>query len=174
MQSALEVGCGSGWLPIFLGARGKIPRVAGVDAVENRVRGARLLAELSDVEVEWGTAGVDRLPYRDREFDVVFTCFTLEQCQDILDAAIDELCRVARRYVVLFEPSTEVFPTLSGLVHIEQHGFPTAFVDQLNRRGLPFSIVRPAVRHYYNPGAWFIITLDSQVPWHVARHRAAA
>jgi SAM-dependent methyltransferase len=168
IDSALEVGCGSGWLPIFLRARGKIPRVAGVDAVANRVRSARLFSELAGVEVEWGTASVDRLPYRDREFDVVYTCYTLEQCQEILDKALDELCRVARRYLVMYEPSTEAFTTLPGLVHIHQHGYPTSFVEELTRRGLPFSILRPELQYYYNPGAWIVVTLDSPIPWHVS------
>jgi hypothetical protein len=69
----------------------------------------------------------------------------------------------------MFEPSVEAFPTLPGLVHIHQHGFPTAFLDTLNRRGLPYSVLRPTLRHYYNPGAWFVVTLDNGVPWHVAQ-----
>jgi hypothetical protein len=74
--------------------------------------------------VEFDTASAERLPYGDND-DLVFTCFALEQCKDILDAALDELLRVSRRWVVLFEPSVEAFPTLAGLVHIPGNGFST-------------------------------------------------
>jgi SAM-dependent methyltransferase len=170
--SCLEVGCGSGFLPIFLGLRGRFGRVAGIDAVENRVAGARLLARLANADIELATAGADRLPFQNDEFDLVFTCFTLEQCQDILDSALDEIFRVAARYAVLFEPSIEAFPTLPGLVHIGQHGFPTTILERLQQRGMAFSIVRPALRHYYNPGAMFVVSIESSVPWHVASRPA--
>jgi SAM-dependent methyltransferase len=157
VRSTLEVGCGSGFVSLFMAATGKLERVSGCDVADNRVRGARLLATLNKLGSEFMTASAERLPYGDGEFDLAFTCFVLEQCKDILEEALDELLRVSRRWVVLFEPSTEAFPTLAGLIHIPANGFQTRYADVLSAKKVRFSILRPVLRHYYNPGALYII-----------------
>ncbi len=166
-KSFLEVGCGSGFLPAFLARRGRFSKVAAVDAVENRVRGARMLAEIAEADVSFGTASAADLPFGDDEFDVVATCFTLEQCEEIIDGALDELSRVAGRYLVMFEPSVELFPTVPGLVHVARHGYPTTFLDRLQRRGLPYTVVKPRLRHYYNPGVVLVVSTNDSEPLHV-------
>ena len=174
VQSTLEVGCGSGFVSLYMAAAGRMRRISGCDVADNRVRGARLLADLNNLTVEFDTASAERLPYGDNEFDLVFTCFVLEQCKDILDTALGELLRVSRRWVVLFEPSVEAFPTLAGLVHIPGNGFPTRYADLLIDRRVRFSVLRPALRHYYNPGALYLIAanegMDTQaLSWDLAR-----
>lgn len=48
------------------------------------------------------------LPYPDNYFDLVFTSHCLEHMPYDYQKAIDEMCRVTRKLVVLFEPSYEL------------------------------------------------------------------
>lgn len=50
-------------------------------------------------------ANAIKLPYADNTFDLVYTRHTLEQMPNIYQSALDEIIRVSRRHVVLFEPS---------------------------------------------------------------------
>src|SRR5262249_38056224 len=141
VRSALEVGCGSGFVSLFLaGSPNAVFRqIDAGDVAEERVIGARLLANLSGLAVRFQPMSADRLIHPDKSFDVVFTCAVLEQCVEILDQAIDECLRVARKYVVLYEPTIETYATIPGLIHIPMNGFPTDYVTRLMKRGLSFS-----------------------------------
>ena len=50
-------------------------------------------------------ANAIKLPYPDNTFDLVYTRHTLEQMPNIYQSALEEIIRVSRRHVVLFEPS---------------------------------------------------------------------
>lgn len=167
--SALEVGCGSGFVTLFLAAgdRRKFRTLEAGDLTEERVQGARLLAQLSGLEAGFRAMSADQLLYPDKSFDVVHTCFVLEQCVEILDKALDECLRVARKFIVLFEPSVEFYPNIPGLVHIPMNGFPTDYGRRLMQRGLSFSVLRPSLRYIYNPGAIIVISVDDPRPPHV-------
>ena len=58
--------------------------------------------------VEVCKANAAALPYPDKFFDVVFTSHCLEHMPYDYKKAIDEMCRVARKAVILFEPSYEL------------------------------------------------------------------
>ena len=49
-----------------------------------------------------------RLPFPDNSFDLVYTRHTLEQMPTIYKEALDEIIRVSKRHVILFEPSYEL------------------------------------------------------------------
>ena len=133
VESALEVGCGSGFVSLFLAAWKQVKKVEGNDVVSHRVDGAKLLAGMWDLGIMFSTQSVQQLQYEDDSFDLVHTCFVLEQCHEILPQALDELMRVSRKWVMLFEPSVEAYPTLPGMIHIHQNGFPTNYSDLLFR-----------------------------------------
>jgi len=166
VHSALEIGCGSGFVTLFL-AGGRYEGLMGTDSSPERVHGARTLADLSGIKAEFQVMGAERIEVPDKSFDVVFSCFVLEQCAEVLDRVLDECIRVARKFAVFFEPSIEVHPTIPGLVHIPMHGFPTDYVERFMRRGYAFSIIRPPLRSIYNPGVIHVVAVDERNPPHV-------
>lgn len=48
------------------------------------------------------------LPFPDNSFDLVYTRHTLEQMPTVFEKALDEIFRVAKKHIVLFEPSFEL------------------------------------------------------------------
>ena len=48
------------------------------------------------------------LPFADHSFDLVFTRHTLEQMPKIFEKALDEIIRVSKKHIFLFEPSFEL------------------------------------------------------------------
>ncbi len=48
------------------------------------------------------------LPFPDHSFDLVFTRHTLEQMPKIFEKALDEIIRVSKKHIFLFEPSFEL------------------------------------------------------------------
>ena len=92
-QSLLDAGCGEGEM------LRRVPLPAGARAVlldRNPASGAHLLAS------------VDALPFADRSFDVV-TCLEVLEHLDDPRPAVRELCRVARRAVVVSVPHEPYF-----------------------------------------------------------------
>ncbi|MBU1349107.1 class I SAM-dependent methyltransferase [Patescibacteria group bacterium] len=102
--SVLDAGCGEGVIPILLAERGRAS--VGVDLSEPNIAAARALAagrglaHLATFEV----GDAERLPFADRSFDTVVSSHVLEHLPDF-DAGFRELCRVARRRVVVALPT---------------------------------------------------------------------
>lgn len=107
--SVLDVGSGASALPIFLSRHGA--RVVSVDP--ESVRG------LPDGSVSRVRAALPHLPFRDGAFDVVSCVSVLEHLGGFFDEYLTELCRVARRRVVLtFDAAFGPF-SLTGLSPFE-------------------------------------------------------
>ncbi len=90
-KTVLDVGPGYSPLPILLARRGA--RVVAVDPQpfpEFRAEGIRLVG-----------AGLPRLPFRDRSFDIVTCVSVLEHLPPDLGASLQDLYRVARERVLL-------------------------------------------------------------------------
>lgn len=93
-KSVLEVGCGRGYLA------GKMAGVKPTTACDVYVPA---YAASRYPEVRFETANIERLPYKDNEFDTVVTTHTLEHVRD-LPSAIAELRRVARKRLIIVVP----------------------------------------------------------------------
>jgi ubiquinone/menaquinone biosynthesis C-methylase UbiE len=109
--SVLEVGCGEGALAATMS------RTATVTACDIVVR-----REVRDrcPTVSFQEANVERLPFRDDEFDTVVSTHTLEHVRDVR-RAIDELRRVARQRVIVVVPKERPYRYTFNL-HL--HFFP--------------------------------------------------
>lgn len=109
--SVLEVGCGEGALAATMS------RTATVTACDIVVR-----REVRDrcPTVNFRETNVERLPFRDDEFDTVVSTHTLEHVRDIR-RAIDELRRVARQRVIVVVPKERPYRYTFNL-HL--HFFP--------------------------------------------------
>lgn len=97
LESVLEVGCGSGHNLVTLSWLGNY-RLVGIDPQEYAVRQAKA----HNVEAVLGDCF--HIPFKDKVFDLVFTCGVLMHVslEDLAQAA-QELWRVCRKYVLVIE-----------------------------------------------------------------------
>ena len=100
VESILDAGCGDGffchWIREKTGAR----RVAGIDISEKRLERARWRYPV----IDYLRGELPALPFKEGEFEVV-TCIEVLEHQEDPAAAIKELARVARRFVVVTVPN---------------------------------------------------------------------
>ena len=90
---ALDVAAGDGGLAIELTRRGAV--VTACDASPSLVASGRARAAAADAQVEWQTAGPDRLPFDDASFDFVVSAFGVAYAPDVR-AVTAELFRLVR------------------------------------------------------------------------------
>lgn len=103
---------------------------------------------------------VSRLDLPDKSFDPVMTSFALEQSGEHLADIFGELRRVARKRIVLFEPTTQFFPTLPSVWNLPRFGWANRYYETLTGEGLPFAVRPNLLNHYHNPGTVFVIDLE--------------
>jgi len=97
----LDAGCGNGLFLKHLRSLGtrSFKRLVGVD---------RSAAALEHVDTEKVRASLDALPFANREFDAVTCLEVLEHLpQEIYSGTLDEIARVAGRYVLVSVPHDE-------------------------------------------------------------------
>ena len=109
-QTVLEVGAGELTTMIPLAdSFGSDIEWHGMDLSLNRVyHGKRAFLEKGERRVHVCKANAVALPYPDGYFDLVYTSHCLEHMPYDFRKAIDEMCRVTKEWVVLFEPSYEL------------------------------------------------------------------
>ena len=154
-KTYLEVGAGTGFVTHYLAA--KKVTAKGSELSAYRVKSARLLGRIKNTTENFEVADLRSLPYEDDAFDVVYSCFVLEQCQEILSTAIDECLRVALKKCVFYEPSTEFFSNLPSYIHNHLEGQPTYLGELLRKKKCKVSIIRPRFSHIYNTGCIFVV-----------------
>ena len=91
--SALDVGCGGGFLSEDLAKSGL--RVTGIDPSEGSLRAAAAHARESGLRIEYRAGSGEGLPFADASFDMVFCCDVLEHVGNV-DTVIREIARVLR------------------------------------------------------------------------------
>lgn len=88
---------------------GKEKQYYGMDLSLNRlIHGREEIRKMGVSSVELCKADAVSLPYPDNCFDIVFTSHCLEQIPYNYKKVIDEMVRVSKRTVVLFEPTYEL------------------------------------------------------------------
>ncbi len=103
VRSALDVGCGDGRITNLLPAR--VPEVTGLDPAEGALRYLK-----PPVRAARGSA--DDLPFGDRSFDLVLTTEVIEHLPpEPFERALDQVQRVAARYIILGVPLDEQLAT---------------------------------------------------------------
>ena len=157
---ALEVGCGSGFLSCHLAARGQYRRVLGTDSSPTRIASARLHADLTGSSAQFECMSMAALQIADKSVDLTVSSYALEQSGADLGQVIGELCRVTRKYIVLFEPTSQYFSTLPGMWHIASNGWADSYYAALN--GLNYAVRPNLFCQYYNPSAVFVIDLTGR------------
>ena len=123
--SALDVGCGGGYLTEELAARGY--ETTGIDPAIESIRAADAHARQKGLEVSYKAARAESLPFPDNSFDLVTCCDVLEHVQD-LDRILTETSRVLRPGgVFLFDTINRTFMTWLGVIFVAQEFPPTRF-----------------------------------------------
>lgn len=108
VETALEVGAGELTTTGALAMRLRGTKWRGVELSFNRVlHGREFFQEQFGIDIPACKGDAMRLPFADQSFDLVITSHCLEHIPFGYQAAVDEITRVARRHVVLFEPLWE-------------------------------------------------------------------
>jgi len=108
-STLLEVGVGELTTIESVVANNKqLTQIFGIDLSLNRMlHGMEEYKKRQKLIPKVSKANATNLPFNDSVFDLVYSRHTLEQMPMIFTAALDEMIRVSRRFIVLFEPSYE-------------------------------------------------------------------
>jgi ubiquinone/menaquinone biosynthesis C-methylase UbiE len=91
-KTMLDVGCGRGYWLDLVGEKTSL-KLTGVD----------VLNEVELKSANYIKGNMEKLPFKDNSFDIVFTSHTVEHVRN-LSKSMDELCRVARKQVIIITP----------------------------------------------------------------------
>ncbi|HYR58594.1 MAG TPA: methyltransferase domain-containing protein [Chthoniobacteraceae bacterium] len=123
--SLLEAGVGEATTLCSALAKMKVrpAAIAGFDISWSRISCARKFARgFGFDDANFFTGDLFHIPITDGTFDVVYTAHAIEPNHGREREILAELCRVARRWVVLFEPSFEL-GNAATRQRIEEHGY---------------------------------------------------
>src|SRR3546814_910039 len=119
-DSALDVGCGTGYLLHVLSSRRPEMKLTGVDFIiddETRKRAAA---------IGFHEANIESLPFDDGAFDTVICTHVLEHILDLW-GALAELRRVARRRVIIVVPQEREY-RFTFNPHLHFFPYPHSFL----------------------------------------------
>ena len=109
-ESVLDVGCGEGVITRAWARRVAPAPVVGLDVNDPRL--AEAWSQASEPNLELRTGDAHDLPFDDDAFDLVASIEMLEQVDDP-DRVVAELCRVARRAVIVSVPREPLWRALN-------------------------------------------------------------
>lgn len=159
-RTALEVGCGNGLNLLIMAAVFPEVQWAGVELTEAGVQVGQsvqkepelptVLREFSvepiadasahsRINFRQGDAGA--LPFKDKQFELVFSFQALEQMQAIRDKAVSEIARVAAKWVICIEPFAEFNQSTIQKHYMSARGYLALSAAELPAFGLhPFLV----------------------------------
>ena len=148
LKSVIEVGAGelTTLLPVVQKTK-KINFVSGLDLSFNRLKKGKEFFDKYGVNINHLVAcDASKLPYRDSSFDLVFSHYCIEQVPALAEKIINEMIRVASKYIIFIEPTYE-FSNASTRNKILVKGYPILkrrhFTNNkskiIYRDGLPFA-----------------------------------
>lgn len=124
-NSILEVGCGIGDL-LKMAAQYRPKEIFGVDNELEALEVARNY--LSDIDCDLSLACIDKLPFPDQSFDYVFAVFEMQYLPDgNLEAAVNEICRVSRQWVILVEETAMEKEEEEGIIYRPIQTYKSSF-----------------------------------------------
>jgi len=151
-ETMLEVGAGelTTYSSLIDVMTQETPELYAIDLSLNRLRHGRAFAKSRNFQVHMAKASAFALPYPDNSFDVVFTSHCLEWMpKKMFKQAVDEICRVSKKHVFLFEPTYE-YSTALQKFKMRTHSYMRGLVPYLQRKP-GISIQRSSLMKYsYN------------------------
>jgi ubiquinone/menaquinone biosynthesis C-methylase UbiE len=159
--SLLDAGTGEGTslAPLLQHMKARPAHVLGFDLSLSRLLFAReQLKGHGRNNAVLFTAALDQIPLASSSVDLVLTMHAVEPNHGREDVILGELLRVARRYLVMIEPSFE-HATAEGRARMERLGYARDLPGILQRLGHPASTVEPwpLNANPLNPAALIIV-----------------
>lgn len=111
ISSVIEIGAGEATTlaPALAKCSVQFDRVAALDLSWSRMAFAKSFSQALNVKIDHFVVGnAYNLPFADNSFDLVYSYHCLEQMPSNKEQSIAELFRIARKYLVLVEPSYEL------------------------------------------------------------------
>lgn len=156
-ESVLDVGCGEGVITRAWAQRLGGAPVVGVDVNDPKL--ATLWSQHAQPNLRFEVADAHALPYADGAFDLVASVEMLEQATEP-ERALAELCRVARRAVIVTVPREPLWQALnvaSGR-YVRALGNSPATRNHWSRRGFVDLVGRHAqVELVRSPLPWTLV-----------------
>jgi len=100
-----DIGTGFGWLCMAFAYATDV-KIIAIDQNKERLDAGKLIARILGIEdrIDWRVGGLQDLPLKDGEVDIVYCIEVLEHVYKS-DDAISELCRVSSEFIVLTTPN---------------------------------------------------------------------
>jgi len=157
-RSVLDVGCGEGVLTAQWAER--FERVVGVDLDHPTLR--REWEDRRRSNVDFRAADAASLPFAENEFDVVCGLEVLEHLPDP-SAALAEMARVARRWVLVSTPREPLWRMLNMLrgAHWRSLGNTPGHLNHWSERGLrTFVAQHGRIAETRTPKPWVMVLVE--------------
>jgi len=135
-SSLLDAGAGeaTSLVPVLRHLRHRPEHVLAFDLSLSRLLFARHHLDQNGQHAKLFTGALDRIPLESESVDVIVTVHAIEPNQGHEDAILAELLRVARRQLVLVEPSYEM-ASAEGRARMERLGYARDLPQRLRRLG---------------------------------------
>lgn len=104
-KNILDVGCGEGFYISYL--RQNCPLALNITGIDSSYEALSLAQELNPCQ-KFIQGNIYNLPHKDKTFDMVICLEVLEHLEAV-GAALNELCRVSRKYCLLSIPHEPYF-----------------------------------------------------------------
>lgn len=127
VQSIIEVGAGEATTlnTVIRNLKNQPSDILGFDISWSRMKFAKeLLTDFNIPNVNLFTANLFEIPLLDNSIDIVYTSHSLEPNGGKEEAALKELYRITRKYLILLEPSFE-FANVEAKARMKKHGYVT-------------------------------------------------
>ena len=137
VTSLLDAGTGEGitLVPVLQALNFTFDRVLAFDISWSRLRYAKVFAaRFQDINVAWFVANLFRIPLANHAVDVVLTAHALEPNGGQEEAALKELIRVSRKYLVLIEPGYE-WASEEAKSRMTHHGYVKGLRETAEKLG---------------------------------------
>ena len=138
-RSLLEAGTGeaTSLVPILRHMKAQPTHILGFDLSLSRLLFARQhLADNGNTDVVLFTGALDRIPLASASVDAVMTIHAVEPNGGLEDVILAELLRVARRHLIMIEPSYEL-ASAEARARMERLGYVRGLPTVLERLGHP-------------------------------------
>ncbi len=163
--SLLEVGCGEATTLSLLGQRlSNEIELSGFDVSWSRVKLGREFAERCGLRPSLFCADLFKIPLADHSVDIVYTSHSIEPNGGREREAIQELARVARKWLVILEPAYDLAPA-EARERMEKHGYVRNLAETI--RGLGMELVDhrlfPVSANPLNPTGLYVVRLNPEL-----------
>lgn len=137
-------------------------KIYGLDLSLSRLLYAKKFAKDNKVDIELSVGDMFHLPFADSSIDIIYTAHCIEPNTGKEKEAVKELYRVAKKYLVLIEPSYNLGNDLTKQ-RINEHKYIKGLyksIQEMNLQVIYYDIF--SATYYYNNGGIIIIKKNTE------------